>query len=547
MGAANRFVQNPGNTAICYYRYSSDAQRDASIEQQREAAQEYAASHGYHIVQEYEDHALSGTRDDRPAFQLMLYEVEKLRPAYLILWKTDRLSRDKYDAAIAKGRLRKCGVKIVYVAETVPDDDEATSILIESINEAVAASFIASLRKNVMRGMLYNAQNALYNGIRVLGYTGKKNQKYQIDDATAPTVRRIYTEYANGTPLKVICDELTAAGLKSNNGKDFTINSLRHILTNRAYIGEYRYKDIVIADGMPRLIDDDMFQAVQDRLAANRRGGKAAVKKIHPEADIEDYWLTGKLHCGLCGAAMQGISGTGKKGGLYYYYSCQNHRRHTCELKNQRKDLLEKIVRHILHDMLFDPAIRICIADKCYASYLAENDDGGAYEKSITAQLKDVEAKLANIMSAIEAGIFNNTTAERMKILESQKSMLNDALLDVRNRKKYELKPETILRFLEAYVGDLNNPQTCQKVLDFLVNGIYAYPDKLAMTFYFSEDRREFSYEHMKDLFETQEEIARLMSDRSDLQNTSLSKKMLSSLIADESESEEGEQPDFFP
>lgn len=244
---------------------------------------------------------------------------------------------------------------------------------------------------------------------------------------------------------------------------------------------------------------------------------------------------------------MQGISGTGKKGGLYYYYSCQNHRRHTCELKNQRKDLLEKIVRHILHDMLFDPAIRICIADKCYASYLAENDDGGAYEKSITAQLKDVEAKLANIMSAIEAGIFNNTTAERMKILESQKSMLNDALLDVRNRKKYELKPETILRFLEAYVGDLNNPQTCQKALDFLVNGIYAYPDKLAMTFYFSEDRREFSYEHMKDLFETQEEIARLMSDRSDLQNTPLSKKMLSSLIADESGSEEGGQPDFFP
>ena len=197
MGAAKRFAQNPGNTAICYYRYSSDAQRDASIEQQRVAAQEYAKDHGYHIVREYEDHALSGTRDDRPDFQLMLYEVEQLRPAYLIVWKTDRLSRDKYDAAIAKGRLRKCGVKIVYIAETVPDDDEATSILVESINEAVAASFIASLRKNVMRGMLYNAQNAMYNGIRVLGYVGKKNQKYQIDDATAPIVRRIYTEYAN--------------------------------------------------------------------------------------------------------------------------------------------------------------------------------------------------------------------------------------------------------------------------------------------------------------------------------------------------------------
>ena len=546
MGAAKRFAQNPGNTAICYYRYSSDAQRDASIEQQRVAAQEYAKDHGYHIVREYEDHALSGTRDDRPDFQLMLYEVEQLRPAYLIVWKTDRLSRDKYDAAIAKGRLRKCGVKIVYIAETVPDDDEATSILVESINEAVAASFIASLRKNVMRGMLYNAQNAMYNGIRVLGYVGKKNQKYQIDDATAPIVRRIYTEYANGTPLKVICDELTADGLKSNNGKDFSINSLRHILTNRAYIGEYRYKDIVIADGMPRLIDDDMFQAVQNRLAANRRGGKAAVKKIHPEADIADFWLTGKLHCGLCGAAMQGISGTGKKGDLYYYYSCQNHRRHTCELKNKRKDLLEKIVHHILHDMLFNPAVRICIADKCYAYYKTQNDDGGAYETSIKAQLKDVESKLSNIMSAIEVGIFNDTTAERMRILESQKSTLNNALLDVRNRKKYELKPETVLRFLEAYADNLNDSQSCQKALDFLVDGIYVYPDKLAVTCYYTDDRREFEFEHMADLFETQEEIAKLLNDRSDLQNNKRAKKMLSSLI-DENESEEGEQPDFFP
>lgn len=102
MGAAKRFTQNPGNNAICYYRYSSEAQRDASIEQQRIEAHGYAKARGYHITKEYADHAISGTRDDRLQFQLMLYEVEKLRPAYLILWKTDRLSRDKYDVAITK-------------------------------------------------------------------------------------------------------------------------------------------------------------------------------------------------------------------------------------------------------------------------------------------------------------------------------------------------------------------------------------------------------------------------------------------------------------
>ena len=128
MGAAKKFTQNPGNNAICYYRYSSDAQRDAIIEQQREVAREYAEARGYHIIKEYEDHAISGTRDDRPQFQLMLYEVEKLRPAYLILWKTDRLSRDRIDSVLAKKQLRECGVKIAYVAESIPDDDEATHL-----------------------------------------------------------------------------------------------------------------------------------------------------------------------------------------------------------------------------------------------------------------------------------------------------------------------------------------------------------------------------------------------------------------------------------
>lgn len=547
MGAAKRFTQNPGSNAICYYRYSSDAQRDVSIAQQQEAAQEYAASHGYHIIKEYEDHAISGTRDDRPGFQTMLYEVEKLRPAYLILWKTDRLSRDRIDAVIAKKRLRECGVKIVYVAESIPDDDEATQILMESLYEAMAASFIVNHRKNVVRGLNFNAENCLYNGIRMLGYKGQPDHKYEIDETTAPTVRRIFKEYAAGTPMTRICDELNNAGIKTINGNRFTVNSMRRILTNRAYIGEYRYGEYVIPNGMPRIIDDSLFETVQARLENNKRGGKAAVKKLHPELQIEDYWLSGKLFCGLCGGTMQGVSGKGKKGATYCYYSCQNHRKHACTMKSQRKDLLERIVRHILHEMLFEPSLRICIAERCYAYYKAQNDDGGAYEASIKAQLKDVEAKLANIMSAIEAGIFTATTAERMNVLENQKSMLRDALLAEQNRKKYDLKPETVLRFLEAYVGDINNPQTTQRLLDFLVSGIYVYPDKLAMTFYFTDDCREFSFADMKELFENQQRIADLMNDRSNLQKTPLTEKMLASLIDDTDTAEGTDDPDFFP
>ena len=540
MGAATRFVQNPGNNAICYYRYSSDAQRDVSIVQQKDAAYEYAKAHGYHIIKEYDDPAYSGTRDDRPAFQLMLYEVEKLRPAYLILWKTDRLSRDRIDAVIAKKRLRECGVKIVYVAESIPDDDEATQILMESIYEAMAASFIVSHRKNVMRGLAYNAENALYNGIKILGYTGEPDHRYEIDDNTAPTVRRIFTEYVGGVPMQKICNSLNESGIRTNRGNQFTVNSLHRILTNRAYIGEYKFGEVCIPDGIPRLIDDETFQAAQSRLEANKRGGKGAIKKLHPEIEVEDYWLTGKLCCGLCGGTLQGVSGTSKRGGLYYYYSCKNHRKHVCKLKNQRKGLIEKIVLYTLDDLINDPALRIVIAERCYAYHKAQNNDGGAYEASIKNQLKDVEGKLANIVKALEAGIFNNTTAERMNVLENQKSMLNDALLAEQNRKKCDLTLKDVVKFLNSMVGEVNDPDTRRRLLEFFIDKIYVYPDKLALTFHFSDERRELPFEETERLIDNQQKILSLMNGQSNPENVPAG--MFESLIGNEEEN-----PDFFP
>jgi DNA invertase Pin-like site-specific DNA recombinase len=542
MGAVTRFVQNPGSNAICYYRYSSDAQRDVSIVQQKDAAHEYAEHHGYHIIKEYDDPAYSGTRDDRPAFQLMLYEVEKLRPAYLILWKTDRLSRDRIDAVMAKKRLRECGVKIVYVAESIPDDDEATQILMESIYEAMAASFIVSHRKNVVRGMTYNAENAFYNGVKMLGYVGEVDHKYEVDQATAPTVRRIFKEYTEGVPMQKICDSLNNAGQKTVRGNRFTVNSLRNILVNRAYIGEYKFGKTLIPDGMPRLIDDETFQKAQAKLEANKRGGKGAIKKLHPEIEIEDYWLTGKICCGLCGGTMQGVSGTSRSGNLYYYYSCINYRKHTCTLKYQRKELMEKIVLYILDDLINDPALRIMIAEKCYAYHQAQNDDNGAYEASIRAQLKDVEGKLNNLVKAIEAGIFNSTTAERMNVLENQKSMLNDALLAEQNRKKCDLTLNTIVKFLSSLVGDINNPDTRRRLLEFFIDKIYVYPDKMVLTFYYTDDRRELPFEETVRLIDNRKKIVDMMnSPRPEGVVPSCALEM--PLNDDDGE----ENPDFFP
>ena len=147
-------------------------------------------------------------------------------------------------------------------------------------------------------------------------------------------------------------------------------------------------------------------------------------------------------------------------------------------------------------------------------------------------------------MKAVEAGIFNDTTAERMKVLESQRSMLNDALLAEQNRREFDLKPGTVLRFLDSFIGDINNPDTRRKLLDGLVDKIYAYPDKLAVACFYSDDRRELPFDETVQLIENRKAI-RSLANGIQYVPTELSETMLQSLLEDADEDEE--ISGFFP
>ncbi len=221
-----KFVQNDNSFAIAYYRYSSHSQNDASIEQQQEQAHIYAETHGYKIIKEYADRAITGTTAERPQYQLMLSEIGNIKPAVLILWKTDRLGRDRTEIILAKKRIREAGCQLCYVAEAIPENS-CESSFVEAIIEAQAQWYSEQLSRNISRGMLYSAKQGLYCGVRMLGYSHDSNKKYIIDERTAPVVRRIFKDYANGKPIAVISDELNAQGITTVYGKPFTINSLR--------------------------------------------------------------------------------------------------------------------------------------------------------------------------------------------------------------------------------------------------------------------------------------------------------------------------------
>ena len=280
----------------------------------------------------------------------MLSEVAKIRPHTLIMWKTDRLGRDKYVLAMAKKKIRDAGCEIHLLAEHIPTE----GVLIEGLMEAMAEYYSRQLSQNIQRGMDYNAQHALYNGHKLFGYdVDRSTKKYIPDPNTAPFVRWAFKEYASGKPLKTIAEEMNAQGLRTPRNAKFSVNMLNKMLKNRAYIGEYHHGDITVAGGMPVLVDEATFDRAQRRFAENKRKGS---QRAHGMGDAEAprYWLTGKLYCGECGSTMQGVSGTSKTGRTYYYYYCSAQRRKECHLHKARKQDLEDMVLFALHNIVDD-------------------------------------------------------------------------------------------------------------------------------------------------------------------------------------------------
>ena len=218
-------------TAIAYYRYSSHKQGEQSIEGQAEAAHKWADEHDYTIVKEYADRAVSGRTDNREEFQLMLKEAQKIRPDTLILWKVDRMGRNREEVAINKTKLKKCGCSVNYVAETIPDSPEG--IILESVLEGFAEYYSVQLSENVKRGMRVSASKGQrIGGYRPYGYD-VINKKYVINEGEAKIVREMFQRYADGQTAKEIRDWLSESGLRNVTGKEFSYSAIRNIVSGR--------------------------------------------------------------------------------------------------------------------------------------------------------------------------------------------------------------------------------------------------------------------------------------------------------------------------
>ena len=138
-------------TAVIYARYSCDAQTEQSIEGQLRVCEEYAAKNDILILDTYIDRAMTGTNDMRPDFQRMIRDSAKKQWTYVIVYKLDRFSRNKYEATVHKNTLKNNGVKVVSAMENIPDSPEG--IILESLLEGMNQYYSAELSQKVLRGL----------------------------------------------------------------------------------------------------------------------------------------------------------------------------------------------------------------------------------------------------------------------------------------------------------------------------------------------------------------------------------------------------------
>ena len=380
---------------VIYARYSSDSQREESIEGQLRECKEFAAKNDIKIVDSYIDRAMSAKTDNRPSFQQMISDSKGKAFDVIIVWKLDRFARDRYASAHYKRILKKNNVKLISATERISEGSEG--ILLETVLEGMAEYYSAELAEKVNRGMKENAYKCKYNGGTLpIGYVIDADKHFQTDPISSPAVLDAFKMYDNGMTMQQIATELNNRGVRTqrHNGKLDTDN-VTSMLHNRKYIGEYRFKDIVVPGGIPAIVPVDLFDRVQDRMAQNK---KAPAR--HKAED--EYLLTTKLFCGECGCFMVGESGTSHTGKLHRYYRCVSVKNHKgCHKKNVQKDwientVIEEIKKVFLNDELVDK-----IADEVMVLQSKDN----TVIPILKQQYAHVEKSISNMLTAIEQGL----------------------------------------------------------------------------------------------------------------------------------------------
>ena len=478
---------------------------DESIDAQVRAIEEYTNKNNIQIVKTFIDRAKSATSANRPEFQNMIKfcEADNTGISMVIVHKLDRFSRDKYDSAMYKQKLKVNGIRVVSVLENLNDSPE--SVILESVIEGMAQYYSANLAREVAKGQKENALKALHNGGDApLGYDVEHDKTYTINEEEAQAVKIIFDMYVKGYSYSNIIDELNELGYKTKRGNKFGKNSLHGILSNEKYTGVYVFNKtqrkgvngkrnghkqksedeiIKVEGGMPQIIDKETFNQAQEMMQRRKKSPGA-------HKATTTYLLTGIIRCGECGHAMQGNKRKDKYGNDYISYRCGcRKQKRDCKNREIKRDYLETfILQELEKNILNDDAIPVL--SKALNEKLKEsNDNNSELLKSLENKLEKVNKEINNILNAIMNGIVNSMLKEKLDELEQVKINLDLKMSELKRENKEidtvgvtEDQIRAMFSQFRKFVIQRNIPE-CKKFIGDYIKEVIIYKDYIDVIF----------------------------------------------------------------
>ncbi len=437
-----------------YARYSSDNQRDASIDDQLRLCRLHAERQGWAITESYCDRAISGASLLRPGIQELIADAQAGRFDIILTESIDRLSRDQEDIAGLYKRMRFAGVKIITLSEG------DVSELHIGLKGTMGALYLKDLADKTRRGLRGRIELGKAGGGNSYGYEVIKRLDQNgeplhgdrsVNDGEAAIVRRIFREYAGGKSSRAIAWQLNDEGIPGPFGREWGPSTIHGnpqrgngILNNELYIGKLVWnrqrfikdpdtgkrvsrpnpKSEWVNRDVPelRIVDQELWEQVKARQAEMAIGPiKRDMSRLSSRRRPK-YLLAGLLKCDCCGSAFTLISKD--------LLGCAKARnKGTCQNRlHIRVDTLEASVVRGLRTHMMD---RELIEEFCQEFTQEVNRariSRSADQEAWKAELKRIDRDLNRLLTALKAGGPMETIVADIQRLESRKTELSRLL-----------------------------------------------------------------------------------------------------------------------
>lgn len=502
--------ENQGESpkAALYARFSSDNQRNESIDAQIRAIKAFAKVQGIVLVEEYVDRAKSATTDDRPEFQRMVKDSSKRNFQLVLVHKLDRFARNRNDSMVYRMKLRKNRVSLLSILEPL-DEDRPESIILESVLEGMAEFYSKNLSREVRKGLTENALKCRHTGgSPPLGYSvDKETRRLVINEPEAAAVRMIYQMVLDGFGYDAVLTKLKQAGYKTKAHRDFGKNSLYEILHNPKYKGWYVYNRtasrdpytkkrnshlknlpedmIIVPGGVPAIVAEEEFDRVQQLL--ERRKHRCYASKRNKEK----YLLAGKIFCGVCGCAYVGnrknSSGNRKPN---ITYRCNNRGRRTttaCKNREVNRDYVESFVMNQIENAIFNKRMVGMVLDQFQMYIRKKNMEKSETLHRLEKMIQDCEKKQGNLSDILAEGVdklqqgillsklekIEHDKLELQGRLEQEKAALDIDVPDKRELEECFIKARMMFR--EKSLDEM------QQLINLYVEKVIVYEDEIQL------------------------------------------------------------------